>query len=59
MVEKAATEAKAAAKLAEIKSQMGILSDAPPADGVVEDPSVSEDGEPPADNGPDDSQEDA
>ncbi len=32
MVEKAAMESKAAAKLAEIRSQMGILSDATPAD---------------------------
>ena len=45
MVEKAAMESKAAARLAEIKSQMGIMSDAPQDAPVQDEP----DPEPPAD----------
>ena len=45
MVEKAAMESKAAARLAEIKSQMGIQSDTP-QDSVVADDAAGPDDEP-------------
>lgn len=48
VVEQAATESKAAAKLAELRSQLGILADVPAEPAIADAPEDSDDSEPEA-----------